>query len=248
MTALALTSTSFLMLCGAAAVSGLVRGFTGFALSAVALALAVTILAPVELVPVLWWLELGASLMMLSGTIKDADWRMTLILVIGSTIGMYFGLSLTTTIDPNTSRIVALAILITLAFLQLGKVRIPYLGTFGGQIGTGLLAGVVTGLAGIGGMVIALFVLAQNAPPRVMRASLVAFLFLSSVTSFAQHLWFGTMDTTAVYRGLALLPACLLGVWLGQRLFTPKYEPYYRPVCLSLLIGLGGLSLLRSVT
>jgi hypothetical protein len=34
---------------------------------------------------------------------------------------------------------------------------------------------------------------------------------------------------------------------IGQRFFTPRLQPYYRPVCLTLLIGLGAASLLRSV-
>lgn len=244
---LGLTPLSLSLLGGIAALAGLVRGFTGFALSAVALALGVTLLAPVELIPVLWWLEIGASLMMLSGTMRDADWRMTLVLVICSAIGVQVGLSWTVRVDPDISRLVALSVLIALAALLLARLRLPFLASVPGQIGSGLLAGIVTGLAGIGGMVIAVFVLAQNSTPRVMRASLVAFLFLSSATSFAQHLWFGTMTELAVMRGFALLPVCLLGVWLGQRLFVPKYEPYYRPVCLTLLIVLAGLSLLRSL-
>lgn len=244
---LGLTPLSLSLLGGIAALGGLVRGFTGFALSAVVLALGVTLLAPVELIPVLWWLEVGASLMMLSATMADTDWRMTLVLVICSAIGVQFGLGWTVSVDPALSRLVALVVLIALAAMLLLKLRLPFLATLPGQMGAGLLAGIVTGLAGVGGMVIAVFVLSQDKSPKVMRASLVAFLLLSSAASFGQHLWFGTMTQLAVLRGLAVLPICLVGVWLGTRLFVPKYEPYYRPVCLTLLIVLASLSLMRSL-
>lgn len=247
MMVLGLTLHSYLLLCVIAAIAGLVRGFTGFALSAVAMALAVSILPPVELIPVLWWIELGASLMLMSGNVKDADWKMTAILVSGSAIGLFLGLSLTTSIDPKTSRIVALVILIIVTALQLIKIRLSMLTTTPGQLLTGVVAGMVTGLAGIGGMVIALFILSQNAKPSVMRSSMIAFLLLTSVFSFAQHMLFGIMDKAAVLRGLALLPPCLIGVWLGAKLFMPKHEHLYRPVCLSLLIGVGLLSLFRAV-
>ena len=83
-------------------------------------------------------------------------------------------------------------------------------------------------------MVVALYVLARNDDPAKMRATLVAFLFISSTTSLLTHLWFGTMNTTSTLRGFAFILPCVLGVLLGQRLFTPRFQPYYRPACLTL--------------
>jgi uncharacterized membrane protein YfcA len=227
--------------------AGLVRGFTGFALSALAMSLAVLILPPVELIPILWWLELGASLVMLRSGWDGADVRAAITLALGSALGMFAGLSLTTTIDPDTSQRAALVLLIGLAALQLARLRIPGLATPMGTVIAGLVAGIATGLAGIGGMVVALYIIARDDDPKVMRATLVAFLFLGSVTSLFTHLYFGTMNQTSVLRGFAFLLPCIIGVLIGQRLFTPRLQPYYRPVCLSLLIGLGAVSLVRSV-
>lgn len=227
--------------------AGLVRGFTGFALSAFGLALAVLIIPPVELIPVMWWLELAASLVMLRHGWGGADVRAAATLVLGAVFGLFIGLGLTTSIDPAISQQVALVVLISLAVLQLTGTRIPQLGSRAGTIITGVVAGIVTGLAGIGGMVVALYILARNDEPAVMRATLVAFLFLGSLTSFGMHLWFETMDTTATLRGLAFVLPCVIGVLIGQRLFTPRLQPYYRPTCLTLLIGLGAVSLVRSV-
>lgn len=226
--------------------AGLVRGFTGFALSAFALALAVLILPPVELIPVLWWLELTASIIMLRSGWGGADMRAAITLAVGSALGMFAGLGLTTSLDPVISQRAALVILIALAAMQLTRLRIPGLATPFGTVIAGIVAGIATGLAGVGGMVVALYVLARDDDPRIMRATLVAFLFLGSATSLFTHLYYGTMNQTSVLRGFALIIPCILGVLIGQRLFTPRLQPYYRPVCLSLLIGLGAVSLLRS--
>ncbi|MGB7242547.1 MAG: sulfite exporter TauE/SafE family protein [Sulfitobacter sp.] len=244
--ALSLTPSDAIALAAICFVAGLVRGFTGFALSAFALTLAVLILPPVELIPVMWWLEITASLVMLRNGWDGADLGAALLLAAGSTLGLVIGLSLTTSIDPVLSRTIALYLLIGLALLQLAKVRIPHLASQTGTIGTGILAGIATGLAGVGGMVVALYVLARNDEPAKMRATLVAFLFLVSCTSLVTHLWFGTMNPTSALRGLAFVLPCVAGVLLGQRFFTPRFQPYYRPACLSLLIGLGTVSLLRS--
>ncbi|MGJ8626204.1 MAG: TSUP family transporter [Sulfitobacter sp.] len=244
--ALSVTPSQAIAMTAICLAAGLVRGFTGFALSAFALALAVLILPPVELIPVLWWLELAASLVMLRSGWDGADMRTAITLAIGSALGMFVGLGLTTTLDPTVSQRTALVILIVLAGLQLKRLRIRGLATPAGTVIAGLVAGIASGLAGVGGMVVALYVLARNDEPKVMRATLVAFLFLGSATSLFTHLYFGTMNQTSALRGIALILPCILGVLIGQRLFTPRLQPYYRPVCLSLLIGLGAISLLRS--
>ncbi len=243
---LGLTPNELIALGAIAFLAGIVRGFTGFGLSAFALALAVLILPPVALIPLLWWPELFAGLATLKGGWRDGDRSTALILVAGSCIGMIAGLQLTTTIDPDLSSQVALVVLVSLSLLQLFNLRLPGLDTQAGVIVTGLLAGVVTGLAGIGGMVIALFVLARSAPAARMRGTLILFLLFTSVTSFATHLWFGTMTWEASLRGLAFSVPCLIGVALGAAFFIPRWERFYRPVCLTLLTGLGLAALIRS--
>lgn len=244
--ALSLTQSQGITLALIFVAAGIVRGFTGFALSAFGLALAVIILPPVELIPVMWWLEIGASLMMIRAGFDGADLKAAGILTAGSALGVFAGVGLTTTLDPGTSKQIALVILISLAALQLSKVRIRALDSTTGTAATGVVAGVVTGLAGIGGMVVALYVLARDREPRVMRATLVAFLLFGTLTSLLTHLYYGTMNGTAAARGIFFLFPCLIGVFLGQKLFTPKLQPYYRSVCLTLLIGLGAVSLVRS--
>ena len=71
--------------------AGLVRGFSGFALSAMVMASAVLILPPVELIPICWWLEMSASLLMARGGWRDADRGVVKGLVIGSALGLPLG-------------------------------------------------------------------------------------------------------------------------------------------------------------
>lgn len=228
--------------------AGLVRGFSGFALSALVMATAVLILPPIELIPMLWWLEMAASVLMLKGGFADADRPTAYGLVIGSALGWPIGLYLTTTLPVATSKTVALVIIVALAATQLAKIRLTFLATKPGLYGTGIVAGIVSGLAHVGGMVVALYVLASDAPARSMRGSLVLYLFLGSLTSMVMLLAFGVMDFSGITRGLFFAAPVLAGVFLGQRLFTERLAPYYRPFCLTLLLGLAGTSLVRSLT
>ena len=234
---------AFAAICFAA---GLVRGFTGFALSAFGLALAVLIIPPVELIPVMWWLEMAASLVMLRHGWGGADMKAAITLVCGSALGLIIGLSVTTSVDAVLSQRIALCILITLALLQLAKIKIPHLASQPGTVATGVVAGIATGLAGVGGMVVALYILARNDEPAKMRATLVAFLFMGSATSIVYLLYFGVMTMTAVQRALVFALPTFIGVIIGQRMFIPKFEPFYRPFCLTLLTGLAVAGLIRT--
>ena len=228
--------------------AGVVRGFSGFALSALVMSVAVAILPPIELIPMLWFLEITASLLMIRGGWTDANRQVVIGLFVGSTIGVPFGIALTTSIPTESSAIIALVLILALATTQLANIRLSFLATKPGLYSAGFAAGVVTGLAGIGGMVVAVYVLSQNNPARTMRASLVLFLFLGSLTSLISFVLFGVMDTTATARGLTLAVPTAFGVLMGKAIFTPRWEPYYRPFCLALLIGLAAFALVRSAT
>lgn len=244
---LALTLPELIVLAAIAFAAGMVRGFSGFALSAVVMASAVLILPPRELIPICWVLEMTASLLMVRGGIAEADRRIAFGLAISSAVGVPLGLYLTTTLPVDQTRLLALLVLITLAALQLARVRLPFLATNLGLYGSGLIAGIVTGIASIGGMVVALFVLAQDGPARMIRASLVLFLFVSSFFSLMWLLGYGVMDGLALQRGLTLALPVAVGVLLGKALFRPSLERFYKPFALCLLLGLAGVSLARTL-
>ena len=237
-----------LILCtGAIFVAAIVRGFAGFALSALIMASVVTILPPVELIPVCFLLEATASLMMFRGGMKEADMRIVWGLAISSAVVSPIGLYATTTLPVDTSKLIALTLLIVLAALQLFKVRIPLLATRPGLYFSGLTAGIATGLASIGGMVVALYVLSQEKAARTMRASLVMFLAITMFTTLIYLLYYEVLDMMAARRGLVFAPVVIAGVLAGSWLFRPSLEGFYRRFCLVLLLSLAGVSLVRAL-
>ena len=125
--ALSLSPPELALLVGIVFVAGVVRGFSGFALSALVMASAASFMPPVLLIPILWFQEMGASLLMARGGWRDADRRRTALLVIGNWIGWPLGLWLTVTLPVETSKLIALSVILLLAALQLLKVNIPAL-------------------------------------------------------------------------------------------------------------------------
>ena len=227
--------------------AGVVRGFSGFAMSALVMAASTAILPPVALIPVLWWMEMAASLLMVRGGIREADRGIVLGLAAGTLIGTPIGLAITTRVPVEHSALIALALIVVLAATQLARIRLTFLATRAGLVGSGLMAGIATGLASVGGMVVALYVLAREAPARRMRASLVLYLFVSSLGSAVYLALYGLWTAEVMTRAALLVPPAALGVIAGQRAFIPALERYYRPFCLLLLIGLAGGGLAKRV-
>ena len=225
--------------------AGLVRGFAGFALSALAMASIASIIPPVELIPVCFFMELAASFLLLSGNVRDADREVVVGLVVSAALGVPLGLYATNAVDAETSKAIALAVVATLALLQLAKVRAPILATRAGLYGSGFASGIVTGLASVGGLVVALYVLARDAPPRRMRASLILYLFLSAPVGFVLQVLYGMMTPTALWRAAVFTLFSTAGVFLGRRFFSPALEPFYKRFCLALLVGLALWGLVR---
>ena len=243
-----LTPTQFGICVTVVFFAGMVRGFSGFALSALLMAGLAVMIPPVELLPICWLMEFVASLAMVRGGVREADFKIVSGLTIGGMIGSPIALYFTNTMPADMSRLIALGIILVLASLQLARVRARFLATNPGLYGSGFLAGTATGFAGVGGMVVALYVLAREAPARIMRGSLVMYLFISNVITSVYYLAYGMMTAEAMTRGALLVVPCLLGVWAGQALFRPSLEKYYRPFCLILLVGLAVFGIVVLVT
>ena len=242
---LALNNSDLLILILICFFAGLIRGFSGFGLSAFVMSLALTIIPPIELIPVCWWMEFVASVFMIRNGWKDSDKKISIILWLGAVFGLPIGIALTTILDFQTSKIVALVLILILALILSRNFKIQFLSTSVGTISSGVFAGVATGLASIGGMIVAIYVLASQNSARRVRASIVLYIFLNSVTTFIFLILFDVMDHKAFVRGVLLAVPSSIGVVLGSILFMQKLEKYYRPFSLGLLISFSLVGLIR---
>ena len=227
--------------------AGVVRGFAGFALSALTMASLALIIPPISLIPICFILESFASLLMIKNGIKLADKGIAWGLAIGGAIGIPLGLYTTAHVPLEISRLLALCLILILALMQLFKSSPAFLATRPGLYITGVLTGFATGIASLGGMVVALYVLSQKAPPARMRATLVMYLFLGMFSSLIWLSISGFLNSLAITRGLALAPLALAGVLIGTRFFVPSLESAYKRFCLLLLIGLAASGLVRLI-
>lgn len=225
--------------------AGVVRGFSGFALSALIMAGLALIIAPSSLFIICFMLELAASLLMVRKGFKEADMRIAWGLALAGGVGIPFGLYVTASVSPEVSKMLALAVILILAVLQLLNKSPAFLAKPSGLYASGLVTGFATGIASVGGMVVALYVLSQNAPAARMRATLVMFLFLNLFIWLFWLILGGYATPLSLTRAVVLAPVAMIGIYLGTLLFRPSLESFYKRFCLWLLMALAAQGLWR---
>lgn len=228
-------------------VAGVVRGFTGFAASAVVMVLGTLILAPIDLLPICLLLELAASVFLVRGGIAHADYRLTIPLIGFAFLALPVGLYLTRMMDPDLSRMVTLVLVAGLAALQLARVSLPVGRGLASAALVGSLGGLVQGVAAVGGLVQALYILALRMQPRTMRDTMILGVMFSGAMGLFWQIVMGIMTGQALMRVVLVLPPFLAGLWLGRRYFTPENERFYRPISLTVLIALSCAGILRQL-
>lgn len=223
------------------------RGFTGFAASASVMAIATIVLSPLDLLPICLLLELVASAFLVRGGITQADYKLTIPLVGFAFAALPVGLYLTKSMNPEFSGLIVLSLVAVLAALQIARVPLPLGRGLVSSALVGTSAGLIQGLANIGGLVQALFVVALKMPAQTMRATMILGVMISGAIGLFWQSVMGVLTTEAMMRFAAVLLPFVLGLWLGRRWFTPANERFYRPISLALLIALALAGILRQL-
>jgi uncharacterized protein len=221
--------------CACIFVAAIVRGYSGFGFSLLAVSALSLVYTPSEIIPSIFMLELAASLHLLPSIWKDIHWKSLAPLTLGCLIATPFGVWLLANIPPAPMQIaMAVFVLLATALLWWGFA----LKSIPGKIGS-TLAGVASGLSngafGIGGPPVVLFYFASPAGAAAGRASLIAYFLATDVIGLANQSVHGLVTWDAAWRALTCLPALLAGVWIGARSFKGANPETFRKAVLLLL-------------
>ena len=133
----------------------------------------------------------------------------------GLVAGIPIGISILGLVPPDPVRLVIGCIVGASVLLLARGARLPPAPSRWLAGGIGLLGGVVSGLASMGGPPIIVYLLALGHPAAVVRATAMIYFALSGFVSMLPMIAAGLIDReTWVMVGLSL-PALFLGSWLG---------------------------------
>lgn len=227
--------------------AAIVRGYSGFGFSLLAITALSLVLPPSEVVPSIFMLEVAASLHLLPGIWKDVHWRSLAPLTLGCLAATPFGVYLLANV-PAAPMQIAMAAFVLVATLLLW--RGFALKTMPGAIAStaaGAASGFANGAFGIGGPPVILFYFASPAGAIAGRASIVAYFLATDVIGLAFQWREGLLTQATVLRAAVFLPALLAGVWLGARSFKEADPAAFRNWVLLILAGLAVLTAAKGI-
>jgi uncharacterized membrane protein YfcA len=226
----------------------IVRGYSGFGFSLLAVTALSLVLPPAVIVPSIFLLEIAASLHLLPGIWKDIHWRSIGPLTLGCLAATPMGVHFLANV-PAAPMQVAIACFVLLATLLLW--RGYALKSMPGPVAAtaaGAAAGLANGAFGMAGPPVVLFYFGSPAGNVAGRASLIAF-FIATDTIGLTFLWReGLVTPEAAIRALTFLPPLIAGVWLGARIFRSADPAVFRRWVLIILASLAVLTAILGIS
>lgn len=235
-----------LVLLGAAA-GGLVNGLTGFGTGITALPFWLHALAPVAATQLVAACSVGGQLTTLRAILHAVDWRRSAPMILAGIAGVPVGTVVSGAIDPASFKRLVGAIVIAYAVFLLtlrpgvappedrrasDRLLVP----------VGLVAGVLSGLAGLSGVLPTMLALWLGWDKQRSRAFFQAFNLPVLAATLLLHLVLNGPAPGLLVTFLVALPvtigSALLGQWIYRRLPTQRFQT----IVLALLV-LSGLSL-----
>jgi uncharacterized membrane protein YfcA len=228
----------------AAFLGGLTSGLSGFAMGLVVSGIWLHMIAP----------DQNALLIVLCGLVtqgsgiwkvrRDVAWRAIAPFIIGSALGVPAGTALLTTVDPGIVRLTIGVLLMTFGLYSLIRPALkPVPHNVPAEFGVGIVNGVIGGLTGLGGIAVTIWSQLRGGPKDAQRAIFQPVLFSTFVVT-AIALAVAQRYTVETFKLYALaLPALVVGIWAGLKLYGKLNDTMFRKVVLSLLL-VSGLSLI----
>jgi uncharacterized membrane protein YfcA len=202
-----------------------------------------------DVVVLLFFISAPAELYVVGRAWHLVPWRGVLPIAAGLLVGIPLGTALLRLGEP-TFLLTALGVVLIgsggafLAAAPSSAGRLP------GWVAppTGLVSGVLSGLFGTGGPPLILYYQATGTDKATFRRCLMALFLMTSMVRLVAYVAAGLLTAPRVLSGLAVLPAAVLGAFIGQQVHLQLSEATFRRLVSLALIAIGMLLLARQLT
>ena len=224
------------------------RGFFGFGFSALCVAAMSWAMPPAVVVPLVFMMEVLASVWMLPGVWREADFKWLRPVLLALLVGTPIGVWALSVLPVDFARVGVYGLIATLAALvwRMGKIKTAPKWKAPNWL-AGIFIGAVNGLSALGGLAASVFLLSSGRAAAGIRASLVVLFFVSDIWAIV---WNGGLGLVGAihFKMLALFALPLTaGIALGSWMFRKFGGGKYRELALALIFGIAFLGLGREI-
>lgn len=233
----------------AALVAFVMRGLSGFGSSMIGIGALSVVLPPAQVVPAFLALEVLTTAHLLPSVWRQIAWPSLRWVMLGCAVATPAGVLLLARVPADVMRLAVSGTLLAVALLMLAgrlqhRAGAPMPGRMG-ALAVGGASGLLNGAAGIGGPPAIVFYFAHGALA-TGRATLIAYFLFTDIVALAWAGASGLLARTGWTLVLVALPAALIGITLGQRLYLRLPEATLRRLVWALLALLGALGCLAA--
>jgi uncharacterized membrane protein YfcA len=178
---------------------------------------------------------------------KSIAWKTVAPFIIGGAVGVPAGTVLLTAANQHVIRWSIGVLLVVFALYSLFKPKLQAVeGGTTREVGIGVANGVIGGLTGLGGIAVTVWSQLRGGAKDAQRAIFQPVMFATFAMSAISLGVAGsyTMETMKLYA--FALPALVVGIWVGIKLYGKLDDATFRKIILSLLL-VSGLSLIAPI-
>ena len=228
---------------GCVFLAAVVRGYSGFGFSLLTVTALSVVLAPAQIVPAIFILEIAASIHLLPGIWRDIHWRSIGPLLAGCLLGTPFGVWLLAH-APAPPMLVALGMFVLISTLLLWRgFALKAMPGRAASVATGAVSGLFNGAFSTGGPPVILFYFASPAGAIVGRASIIAYFVGTDMIAVPLLAHEGLITSETIFRALTFLPALVA----GARSFRGADPAVFRKWVLAILALLSVLTAIKGL-
>jgi uncharacterized membrane protein YfcA len=227
--------------------AAVLRGFTGFGFGLAAVPLLSLALPPAEVVPLVVTLQVVIGVAGLRAAAATCDWRAVWLLSPGLIIGVPIGLLILTALPANPVRLAIGAVIAFSVWLIKRGIRLPPNPSRLISFAVGLVSGIVSGLASMGGPPVVVYLLALGHTAARMRATAIVYFMLSGLVSFVPMAVRGMITREILIWAAASFPVLFGGSRVGTWAFARARPRHHRMVALATLSALAVLLIGRAL-
>jgi uncharacterized protein len=230
-----LADRRFIAAAAISALSGLVRGFSGFGSALIYVPLTAAVYDPRIAAVSFLLIDFATGLAFAFGVWRQAQWREILPMVSAALLAAQLGTFILQHADPVLLRWgLALFIAALLPVLMSGW-RYHGRPLLIVTIAVGLMAGTLGGAVQVSGPPILLYWLGSAHEPAVLRANFICYFAIFAAGSLVTYIAHGLLTAQVIALALMVGPLHILAMWLGGRMFRLASERAYRRIAYGII-------------
>jgi len=222
-----------------------IKGFAGFGGAIFAIPLMIVLFGPTAAVTLVVLLEIPTTVQLLPRALRGANWRLITPIGIAHLVTIPLGTFVLVAVEPailqraTGSLVILLVVAMWLGWSYRGEIHVVP------SLIAGAVAGLLAGIAAMGGTIIALYLLSFPDRAERVRGTILTLAAMVITYLVAMHVYHGITTTLTVWRAVILTPAVLIGAWLGTQLFVGASDVLFRRVALVCIAVAGLIAIIK---